>query len=114
MLQATKLMGLYPCPRCLVLKTDIPEVETFLDMNRRQNTARVYPTQNVEIARKAIFNSGSSISYRGPHDTLKVGSWAPTRVRLFLMLALPPIHRVPIECICNRTQYQPILIAGRR
>ena len=84
MLQAIKSMGLHLCPRCLILKADIPKVGSFLDMNHREKTAHVYPIHNIESARKAIFNSGRSISYRGQHDTLKAGSWTPTRVCSFL------------------------------
>ena len=89
MLQTIKSMGLYPCPRCLILKEDIPEVGSFLDMKHREKTARVYSVQNVEIARKAIFDSGRSVGYKGRYDTLKTGSWAPTRVCSFLVLAPP-------------------------
>jgi len=101
MLQTIKSMGLYPCPRCLVLKGDIPQVGTFLDMKNRQKTARMYSIENVEIARKAIFDSGRSISYNGPHDMLKIGSWVPTRVGLFLTLALQSINPILVERICD-------------
>jgi len=114
MIQTIKSMGLYPCPRCLVLKADIPEVGSFLDMKIRQKTARVYSSENVEIARKAIFNSGRSVSYNGPHDLLKMGSWVPTRVRQFLTPALRSVDRVLVECIHDRTQPQPISIDGCR
>ena len=87
MLQTIKSMGLYPCPRCLILKADIPEVGSFLDMKHHEKDAQVYSIQNVEFARKVIFESDGSVSYKGRHDTLKVGSWAPTRVCLFLILA---------------------------
>jgi hypothetical protein len=114
MLQTIKSMGLYPCPRCLVLKADIPEVGSFLDMNHREKTARMYSIRNVEAARKAIFDSGGSISYKGIHDTLKMGSWAPTRVRSFPMLAPQLIDWVLAERICDRTQPQPVLVDGGR
>ena len=77
-------MGLYPCPRCLVIKGDIPEVGSFLNMKNRQKSACVYSIENVEIACKAIFNSGRSISYRGDHDMLKTGPWVLTQVCCFL------------------------------
>lgn len=85
MLQAIKSMGLHPCLRCLVPKEDIPEVGSFLDMKHRQNIARMYSIENVEIARKAIFDNGRSVGYSGPHDLLKEGSWVPTRVCMFLI-----------------------------
>ena len=106
MLDTIKAMGLYPCPRCLVIKGDIPEVGSFLDMKNRQKSARVYSIENVEIARKAIFDSGRSISYRGDHDMLKMGSWVPTRVRSFLVLPPQVVDSIP-ECLCNRTWPQP-------
>jgi len=99
MLQTIKSMGLYPCPRCLVLKGDIPQVGSFLDMKNRQKAARVYSIKNVEIARKAIFDSGRSVSYNGPHDLLKIGSWVPTRVGSFLTLTLQFIDPILVECI---------------
>ena len=83
-----KSMGLYPCPRCLILKADIPEVRSFLDMKHHEKDARVYLIQNIEFACKVIFESGGSVSYKRRHDTLKVGSWTPTWVCLFLILAL--------------------------
>ena len=107
-------MGLYPCPRCLVVKGDIPQVGTFLDMKNRQKTARKYSIENVEIARKAIFDSGRSISYNGPHDMLKTGSWVPTWVRLRLMLVSWLIDKVLVERIHDQARPQPVPTDGRR
>ena len=107
MLDTIKSMGLFPCPRCLVIKGDIPEVGSYLDMKNRQKNTRVYSIENVEIARKAIFDGGRSISYRGPYNILKTGSWVPTRVCLFHMLLLQAVDGVIPECLRNRTRPQP-------
>ena len=82
-----------------MLKGDIPQVGTFLNMKNHQKTARMYSIENVEIAHKAIFDSSRSISYNGPHDMLKIGLWVPTRVGLFLTLALQSINSVLVERI---------------
>ena len=113
MLQTIKSMGLHPCPRCLIVKGDIPEVGSFLDMKKRQE-ARVYSIEDVESARRAIFNSGRSISYNGPYNSLKAGSWVPTRVCLFLTLTPHPIDGILVERVCDRTRSQPISVDGRR
>ena len=107
MLDTIKSMGLFPCPRCLVVKGDIPEVGSYLDMKNHQKNTRTYSIENVEIARKAIFDSGRSISYRGPYNILKTGSWVPTRVCSFYMHSLQVVDSVTPERLCNRTRPQP-------
>lgn len=70
------------CPRCLVLKGDVPEIGSHLDILRRSTNARHYPASMIELAHRGLFEKGWSISYKGKHDVLKAGSWAPTLVRL--------------------------------
>jgi len=50
-------------------------------MKHRSSNVRKYPAGRIEDARKAIFESGQSVGYKGPLEILKAGSWAPTRVR---------------------------------
>ena len=78
-----KCMATFLCPRCLVLKADVPNIGKDFDMNRRKSQPRRYSLENVEIARKAIFDLGRSVNYKGEYDPLKQGSWVPTRVQLF-------------------------------
>ena len=106
MLDTIRVMGLYPCLRCLVIKGDIPEVGSFLDMKNCQKSACVYSIKIVKIAHKVIFDSGRSISYRGDHDMLKTGLWVLTWVHLFLVLPPQVVDSIP-ECLCNRTWPQP-------
>ena len=49
-------------------------------MNRRKSQAQKYSSENIEIARKAIFDLGRSVNYKGEYDPLKKGLWVPTRV----------------------------------
>lgn len=81
-------MATFLCPRCLILKSDVPHIGKDFDMNRRKSQPRRYSAENVEIARKAIFDLGRSVNYKGEYDLLKEGSWVPTRVWLHFTLVL--------------------------
>ena len=81
-METMKSMATFLCPRCLVVKDDVPHIGKDFDINRRKSQARKYSAENVEIARKAIFDLGRSVGYKGELDPLKEGSWVPTRVRL--------------------------------
>jgi hypothetical protein len=61
-------------------------------MKRRSSNVRKYPPDRIEDARKAIFESGRSVNYKGMLEILKEGSWAPTRVRSLLVSALGLIN----------------------
>jgi len=76
------------CPRCLIVKGDVPEIGTDLDMMHRLANVRKYPPNHIERAREGLFESGWSISYKGNYDILKSGSWAPIRVCLIFVSAL--------------------------
>ena len=86
MLTCIKAMAKFLCPRCLVVKGDVPHIGKDFDLNRRKSQPRIYSIEDVNIAREAIFNLGRSVSYKGEYDPLKKGSWAPTRVWLLLIL----------------------------
>jgi len=72
-------------------------------MKRRSSNVRKYPPDRIEDARKALFESGQSISYRGPLEILKDGSWAPTRARSVLVSALGFINNALAERLLHRT-----------
>ena len=86
MLESMKAMAKFLCPRCLIVKADVLHIGKDFDTNRRRSLAQRYSPKDVEIARKAIFDLGRSVGYKGELDPLKEGSWAPTRVRLHLVL----------------------------
>ena len=86
-LESMKANAKHLCPRCFIVKADVPEIGTDNDMKRRLTNARKYPPNHIEIARKGLFESGWSIGYKGEHNILENGSWAPTRVGLPLVSA---------------------------
>jgi hypothetical protein len=70
----------FPCPHCLVLKSQVGDLGLPADTECRQNV-RKYPAAAVKRARKRIFEMGGSVNYRGIEDELtKGGSWVPTEV----------------------------------
>ena len=78
-------MGLHLCPRCLVLKSEVPDMGKDFDLRRRQavrNYARD-AVDRVEIARSIIFDKGMSVG--GELGILKPRSLVPTRVIHFLL-----------------------------
>ena len=88
MLACIKAMAKFLCPRCLIAKCDVHHIGKDFDMSRRKSHPRTYSIEDIEIARKAIFDLGRSVNYKGEYDPLKLGSWAPTRVYSPLILAL--------------------------
>lgn len=81
MLMATlRYLALFPCPHCMILRSQIGDMGLVADMKRRTNT-RVFPAEAVKSARKRIFEKGGSVNYRGNDDQLTdTGSWVPTEV----------------------------------
>ena len=99
-----KTLAMYICPRCLILKADVPHVGKNFDMNRWQLNLQKYSPEKVEVAWKSIFDGGRSVGYKGEFDPLKVGSWVPTRVWMFPTLVLgSAIDGILTECIFHRT-----------
>jgi len=77
---AIRFLADFPCPHCLVLKSQIGDLGSADDMERRTNV-RKYPAAAVKRARKRIFEGGGSVNYRGNEDELTgSGSWVPTEV----------------------------------
>nr|GAT56679.1 predicted protein [Mycena chlorophos] len=74
-----KYLASYPCPRCLILKTDIPMTGSKLDMRRRaklrDETSRW--RNSVANARKAIFERGAAVDGDVVKRKLGEGSYAP-------------------------------------
>lgn len=58
----------------------------------------MYPHNYIGFARKGLFENGWSISYKGEHDILKNGSWAPTWVHFFPVSTLGDIDDTLTEC----------------
>ena len=104
LLAAIRSMGMHLCPRCLITKSQVPDIGTDLDQNRRRKL-RDYKDgkARVEMARKIIFDNGMSVG--GDLEILKDGSWVPTRVGFF-RVTFNNGSRVS-ECLLDRTGRQP-------
>lgn len=77
-------MGLYLCPQCLVLKSQVPDMGKSFDLRRRQ-VIRNYAQDaaaRVESSCNIIFNKGMSVG--SDLELLKHGSLILIRVRHFL------------------------------
>lgn len=73
-------MGLFLCPRCLIIKSQVPRIGTKSDEKIR-HLLRDYANDSaarIEFARKIVFDSGMSLG--GKLEILKKGSLVPTRV----------------------------------
>lgn len=78
LIASIRFLADFPCPHCLVLKSQIGDLGSADDMERRENV-RKYPATAVKRARKRIFENGGSVNYRGVNDELtETGSWVPT------------------------------------
>jgi hypothetical protein len=82
LLATIKNLGQRPCPRCLILKKDIPDVGTPRDTQRRQRfrSDNKRKRQDVEDARKLIYQEGRLIQHKKVQDILGKQSTVPTRV----------------------------------
>jgi hypothetical protein len=76
-----------PCPRCLLLKSQIPTIGTKTDTKLRIKLARVDSEdrrEKIEIARKLMFEGGFNITSSKIEDILQPTSLVPTRVRFYI------------------------------
>ena len=99
-------MGVYLCPRCLVTKSQVPDIGKDFDL-RRQQPLRNYAKDaaaRVEDSHRIIFDLGMSVG--GELEILKKGSLLLTRVMRFPPLSFYLGSHVS-ECISHRTGCQP-------
>ncbi|TCD66065.1 hypothetical protein EIP91_001873 [Steccherinum ochraceum] len=82
LLTTIRYLGRCPCPRCLVLKSEIAALGTPADMKRRLKDMRVddHPRRSkIERVRTFIFNMGLSLASKWLGGLLDPYSWVPTR-----------------------------------
>ncbi|KAJ7225438.1 hypothetical protein GGX14DRAFT_638737 [Mycena pura] len=74
-------MGGRPCPRCLILKSQIAETGTKRDMQRRAKVWEVdaWWISQVNKSREAIFDRGLGVNSTFVEQLLKENSWIPTK-----------------------------------
>ena len=101
-----RYMGLCPCPRCLIKKTELSALGTLRDGNRRVRI-RVndhHFQTKVAIARDIIYKQGYRVNADVVNNLLKGESLVPTTVRSQNHFVIIPLNCVgyPIECISHQ------------
>ena len=84
-----KYLAQCPCPRCLILKSNIPRLGMEVDKKARQKFARVDSKEiqnTVNHARRLMFEDGINVSSVFIDRLLKPHSLVPTRVGSFMSL----------------------------
>src|SRR2546423_669923 len=77
------MKSLRPCPRCLMLKADFPNLGLPEDQQQRLKLKRIdNQTRNnlVAEARSKIFTDGRAVNSKGVEQLLKSHSYVPTEV----------------------------------
>ena len=77
--------GLCPCPRCLVLKSDIHRLGQATDFTSRVKKAHTYIGDTIRHLRNSIYKGGFGVTSAGVERALKPESWTPTLVRVFCL-----------------------------
>lgn len=101
-----KYLAQCPCPRCLILKSNIPRLGMEVDKKARQRLARVDSKEiqsTVNHARRLMFEDGINVSSVFIDRLLKPRSLVPTRVSSFISLISndPDLHI--LECVFSST-----------
>ena len=101
-----KYLAQCPCPRCLILKSNIPRLGMEVDKKARQQLARVdsKEIQNmVNRARRLMFEDGINISSVFIDRLLKPHSLVPTRISSFMSLIGNDPDLSVSECVFSST-----------
>ena len=86
LISGIKFLGKFPCPRCLVQKSDLGKMGMSRDMKRRKHHPRVdtvHRQRLINTAHKFIFTKGAGIDGVRVRNLLDEGSYVPTIVCLF-------------------------------
>ncbi len=101
-----KYLAQCPCPRCLILKSNIPRLGMEVDKKARQKLARVDSKEiqnTVNHARRLMFEDGTSVSSVFIDRLLKPHLLVPTRVSSFMsLIGNDPDLSIP-ECVFSST-----------
>jgi len=100
-----KYLAQCPCPRCLILKSNIPRLGMEVDKKARQKLARVDSKEiqnTVNHARRLMFEEGINVSSVFIDRLLKPQSLVPTRVGSFTSLISDPDLGIS-ECVFSST-----------
>jgi hypothetical protein len=100
-----KYLAQCPCPRCLILKSNIPRLGMEVDKKARQKLTRVDSKEiqnKVNHARRLMFEDGINISSVFIDRLLRPHSLVPTRVSSFMSLISNPDLSIS-ECVFSST-----------
>ena len=81
--------GHCPCPRCLVLKTEIPKIGQKVDRRNRLSRGRTYLRDVIKTARHFIYNLGRNVKGAAVERLLEAQSWVPTFVSEHINFSIP-------------------------
>ena len=101
-----KYLAQCPCPRCLILKSNIPRLGMAVDKKARQQLARVDSKEiqnTVNHARRLMFEDGINVSSVFIDRLLKPHSLVPTRVSSFMSLIGNDPDLSISECLFSST-----------
>ena len=100
-LSTIRNLGKCPSPRTHIEKQYIRELGTTADDQRHQHIRldNDHRQENVELARKFIFEKGLGIKSTGVEGLLESQSYTPTRVRIFFIHMLQSLTNFLLERI---------------
>jgi hypothetical protein len=101
-----RYLAMCPCPRCLLLKSQIPMIGTKTDTKRRITLARVDNEncqEKIEVARKLMFEGGVNITSEKIERLLRPTSLVPTRVCFFYVSSI--LTKLNICRVLSRSGY---------
>ncbi|KAF7323811.1 hypothetical protein MKEN_00602400 [Mycena kentingensis (nom. inval.)] len=86
-----KFLAKRPCPRCRILKIDIPNTGKDHDLTKRKDLRKntVAWRGNVETARRKIFERGAAVNGDQVNDILAGDSYVPNTVNVYVYLSDP-------------------------
>src|SRR4051812_14628090 len=101
--------GLCPCPCCLMPKSKLDKMGSFLDTKfwRHASNIRKFLLDKVTKARQKIYNLAVGISGRAVQNLLKPSSSVPTMVRQYNSLCL--VLRLCIFTTCHQNAFNRCL-----
>ncbi|EGO25512.1 hypothetical protein SERLADRAFT_368908 [Serpula lacrymans var. lacrymans S7.9] len=91
LIATTRDMGQCPCPRCLVLKSEIPKMGQVRDLQAQITKARRYTADKIKTAREFIYRLGYSVT----SSAVEVNSFADrlnNTSNVFTMLVVDIMH----------------------
>lgn len=106
LLSGIRLLGNFPCPRCLIKIEEISEVGTPWDLERRQDLRDDKDREKrIEKAHQLMFAKGITITSKKIEELLGEKSLAPTHVHTnYRLLTLVGTDDFPLEYLLEKAR----------